>query len=269
MQFHSFAREGRAIAAYSVGTGKTIIGLSGFGCFHHIYEDICGELSKNFSIVLIENRGIGKSDLTTTDYEIADLARDAKFVIDQMGIKEFGVMGISMGGFIAQELVKLNPESTRALALMCTTSGNSDFIHPAALTEEGLRQFAALDPQIAAEFSTMGTTHPSLKQNNPNQYKRIVDERVTHRANLEEQIRQNRAAVKFIKSPFDLSVIKCPTLAMCGENDRFVSPENINVFKKNIKNCVTATIPETDHYFFMEKPLEVANKLNQFFIEVL
>lgn len=273
MEFQTFSKEGRTIAAYTIGPkntdAKTIVALSGFGCTHFIYLDLAEELSKNFRLVLVENRGMGKSSRTTTDYEISDLAKDAQFVLDQMGIKEYGVMGISMGGFIAQELVGLNPERVKALALMCTTSGASDFLHPIALTEEGLRQFASLDPQMAAEFSTVGTTHPSLKMNNPTRFKKIVDQRVLHRADLEEQIRQNRAAVKFLSTPFDLKKVKCPTLAMCGANDRFVNPENINIFKKNIEKCVTATIPESDHFFFMEKPEDVSSKLNQFFIEVL
>lgn len=269
MEFHTVSREGRKIAYYTEGQGKVLIGLSGFACTHHIYLDLVNSLSKNFKVVLIENRGMGKSQSTSTEYDLKDLALDAKFVLDQLGINEYGVMGISMGGFIAQELLALDPKAVKALALMCTTSGNSDFLHPVALTEEGLRQFATLDPQMAAEFGTVGTTHPSLKLNNPAQYKKIVDMRAVNRANVDEQIRQNNAAVKFLKRPFDLKIVKCPTLAMCGANDRFVNPENINVFKNNIEKCVTATIPEADHFFFMEKPDLVANELNRFFIEVL
>jgi pimeloyl-ACP methyl ester carboxylesterase len=178
-------------------------------------------------------------------------------------------MGISMGGFIAQELCKIATDRVKALSLMCTTSGNKDFIHPVPLTEEGLRQFASLDPQIAAEFATIGTTFPNFKLNNSIQFKKIVELRAIHRASLDEQLRQNKAAIKFLQMPFDLNVINCPTLAMCGANDRFVNPENINVFKKNIKKCQTVTIPESDHFFFMEKPTEVANHLNRFFIEVM
>jgi 3-oxoadipate enol-lactonase len=269
MEALQFTKEGRIIAAYKEGTGpKTIVALSGFGCTHYIYLDLIKELKDEFQIIIIENRGMGKSSRTTTDYEIKDLALDAQFVLDQLKIKEYAVMGISMGGFIAQELVKLNPENVRALSLMCTTSVGEGFIHPIALTEEGLRQFATLDPQMGAEFSTIGTTHPSLKMNNPTQFKKIVDYRVLHRTDLEEQIRQNRAAVDFLSKPINLSFVKCPTLAMCGSADRFVNPENSNIFKKHIEKCQSATVPDADHFFFLEKPEIVGQNLRRFFLEV-
>ncbi len=269
MELQVFTREGRNIAAYKKGSGKTIVALNGFGCTHAIYQELAEALSEKYQVVIIENRGLGKSSSTTTPYTIKDLALDAKFVIDSMKLDEIGIMGISMGGFIAQELALLTKDKLKALALMCTTSVGEGFIHPTALTEAGLRQFATLDPAMAAEFSVVGTTHPSLRVKNPTQFKKIVDYRIKHRAETEELIRQNEAAVNFLKTPIDLSTILCPVLAMCGENDRFVNPQNVDNFARVFKTCQTKKIPESDHFFFMEKPEAVAEALNRFFIEVL
>lgn len=246
-----------------------LLGLSGFGCSHYNYLDLLSELSKNFSIILVDNRGMGASDKTAEHYSLRDVARDALSVMDELKIDTFGLMGISMGGFIAQELVKLVPERVQAVALMCSLSGGEGFIQPVSLTEAGLRQFSKLDPHMQCEFSTQATVHPSLITNHPERYQRIVNLRIENIADIEETVRQNNAALAFINTPFDLSVIKCPALALTGEADRFVNPENSNVFAKKIKKCQSAFIPESDHFFFMEKPDETASILTKFFKEVI
>ncbi|MFA6239185.1 MAG: alpha/beta hydrolase [Bacteriovorax sp.] len=246
-----------------------LLGLSGFGCSHYNYLDLLPELSQNFTFILVDNRGMGASDKTQRQYSLKDVAMDALAAMDDQKIDTFGLMGISMGGFIAQELIKLAPERVSAVALMCSLSGGDDFIRPVSLTEAGLRQFNKLDPRIQCEFSTQATVHPSLIKNNQERYQRIVNLRVENMADIEEAIRQNNAALTFIDTPFDLSIIKCSALAMSGAADRFVNPENSKVFAKKIKQCQTAFIPESDHFFFMEKPEETALALNKFFKEVM
>lgn len=269
MKKHSLSRDFGDLVFYTEGSGPALLGLSGFGCSHYNYLDLLPELTKHFQVVLIDNRGMGESSKTKEQYSLKDVADDALAVMDFLNHKSFGLMGISMGGFIAQELIKLAPEKVKAVSFLCTLSSVSDFTKPTALTEAGLRQFATLDPQMQAEFSTMGTVHPSLKEKNPKGYQRIIDLRLAHRADVDEQVRQNNAAVLFLSTPFDLSVVACPALALAGANDRFVSPDNTKAFQKNIKQCQSALIPECDHFFFLEKPNEVSTHLVRFFKEVL
>lgn len=213
MQNHKFKRSFGELSYYENGTGPTLLGISGFGCSFYNYIDLAVELSKNFRVVLVDNRGMGKSSSTASDYLLSDVAADALSVMDELNVNEFRLMGISMGGFIAQELINIAPKRVKALSLMCTLSSAAEFIHPITLTEEGLRQFNTIDIKTQAEFTTMSTVHPSLRINNPSQYQKIIDLRIEHKANIEEIVRQNRAAVSFLSSPFDCSIIKCPTLA--------------------------------------------------------
>ncbi|MBC7712042.1 MAG: alpha/beta hydrolase [Rhizobacter sp.] len=258
-------RDSQDIAFYTEGTGPYLLGLSGFGCNHYNFIDLVPELKKNFTVVLVDNRATGKSGPTTKDYKVSDLAADALAVMDSLNVKTFGVMGISMGGFIAQELVKLAPVRVSALALMCTTSGPPVFSHPKKLTEADLRASAAYEPRAYATIMTDFTTHESLKKNDPDRYQRIINLRLESPMDLEEKIRQNRAAVAFIETPFDLSVIKCPLYVSAGETDRFLSPTFPSIFKSVIPQATAELIPETDHYFFLEKPVLVGGKLNNFF----
>ncbi len=269
MKKHSITRDFGELTFWTEGSGPALLGISGFGCSHYNYLDLLPELKKYFQVVLIDNRGMGESSKTSTQYSLKDVAADALAAMDFLGLEEFGLMGISMGGFIAQDIFTLAPEKVKAISFLCTLSSGADFSHPTSLTEAGLRQFATLDPKMQAEYSTMGTVHPSLKQKNPEVFQRIIDLRLTNPSDIEELVRQNNAAVSFLSTPFDLSMVKCPVLALAGENDRFVSPDNIKAFQKNIKQCQTALIPECDHFFFLEKPKEVSVELVRFFKEVL
>lgn len=267
MILHKLKRDFGNLAYYVTGDGPMLLGLSGFACSHYNYVDVLSELQKSFTVVLIDNRGMGKSDKTTTDYSIKSLAEDALAVMDALGAKTFGVMGISMGGFIAQELCLLAPERVKALSLMCTTSGPPHFIHPTKLTEEGLRQFNNFDPLIQAQYATMGTVHPSLPQKNPGQFQRIINLRLEHKADIEEIVRQNKAAVAFLEKETDLSKLELPVLAFAGAEDRFITPESPLIFKKIMTRAPVETdlVPETDHFFFLEKPEIVGSRLASFF----
>ena len=265
MNQFTIKREFGDLAYFTSGSGPYLLGLSGFGCTHYNFIDLVPHLAKNFTVVLIDNRGVGKSSATNADYKMSDLAADALAVMDHLNAKSFGVMGISMGGFIAQELVKLAPKRVSALSLLCSTSGPPTFHHEKTLVESDLRAFEAWDKLTQAEFMTKGTTHPTLMTKSPGTFQRIVNLRVENAVDIEEKVRQNRAAVEFLKTPFDLSVIQCPTYTLAGAEDRFLSPEFPAMFKTVIPQAVTELIPETDHFFFLEKPDMVGPKLNNFF----
>nr|BDT28601.1 alpha/beta hydrolase [Bacteriovorax sp. HI3] len=265
MKLSKITRDFGDIAFYTEGSGPFLLGLSGFTCSHYNFIDLAPELKKNYTVVLIDNRATGKSSRTSQDYLMKDLAEDALAVMDSLGAKTFGLMGISMGGFIAQEVVRLAPERVSALSLMCTTSGPPTFDHPKKLTEADLRASGAWPARDYAEFMTRFTTHPNLEKNDPERFQRIINLRLEHPMDLEEKIRQNKAAVTFLETPNHLADIKCPVYAIAGETDRFVSPESPKLFKSVIPQTVVELVPETDHYFFLEKPVLVAEKLHNFF----
>ena len=77
--------------------------------------------SQGFKVIVIDNRDTGLSSPSPDGYTIADMAGDAVAVLDQEGINCTSIVGISMGGFIAQELALGHP--TRARELMLISSG--------------------------------------------------------------------------------------------------------------------------------------------------
>ncbi len=99
-----------------------IMGMSGTAL--HWGEPFLQELRRDFEVIAFDHRGVGASTrLTDGQITIEQMAADASGLIEALGIERTDVLGISMGGMIAQELALAHPEQVRTLGLGCTYCG--------------------------------------------------------------------------------------------------------------------------------------------------
>lgn len=73
-----------------------------------------------YRVLSFDNRGIGKSDRPAGPYTSRMMADDAKALVDSLGITRFHLMGVSMGGMIAQEYALAYPDDLKSATLACT-----------------------------------------------------------------------------------------------------------------------------------------------------
>jgi pimeloyl-ACP methyl ester carboxylesterase len=100
-----------------------IMGLSGTAL--HWGEPFLEALRQDFDVIAYDHRGVGASSRLTGPLTIGELARDAAGLLAGLEIDSAHVLGISMGGMIAQELVLAHPERVRTLTLGCTSAGGN------------------------------------------------------------------------------------------------------------------------------------------------
>ena len=87
-------------------------------------------LSEKFKVIAFDNRGAGRTDISDREYSIKLFAEDTAGLMNALGIPQANVLGISMGGMIAQELVLNYPEKVKKLVLCSTYCGvRSQFNH--------------------------------------------------------------------------------------------------------------------------------------------
>ncbi|KAI8616693.1 Alpha/Beta hydrolase protein [Chytriomyces sp. MP71] len=79
----------------------------------------------DFEVCIYENRGSGFSSSPPKDYSMKDMAKDAVDLMNQLGWTSAHVVGVSMGGMIAQELALLAPERIKSLTLASTCSART------------------------------------------------------------------------------------------------------------------------------------------------
>jgi 3-oxoadipate enol-lactonase len=79
--------------------------------------------SQRHRTVIFDNRDIGRSGYVDADYSVPDMAADALALADELGLDSFHLLGVSMGGTIAQEMALAAPERVRTLTLCVTFAG--------------------------------------------------------------------------------------------------------------------------------------------------
>src|SRR5271154_6948812 len=98
-----------------------IMGMSGTAL--HWGERFLEALRRNFDVIAYDHRGVGASSRLEGPITIVRMAEDAVGLLDALGIDTAHIVGISMGGMIAQELALAHPERVRTLTLGCTYCG--------------------------------------------------------------------------------------------------------------------------------------------------
>jgi pimeloyl-ACP methyl ester carboxylesterase len=103
-------------------------------------------LEKHFRVIRIDNRGTGWSRSAPAPYTMADLADDAADVLKACDIEDATVLGLSMGGMIAQELTLRHPKRVNRLILVSTAPPV-----PAQIVPDPAPFMAALAPKPAGK----------------------------------------------------------------------------------------------------------------------
>lgn len=84
-------------------------------------------LASGYRVLRFDNRGIGLSAAPAGPYSSAQMAADTKALVDHLGITDFHLMGVSMGGMIVQEYALAYPEDLRTLTPACTYAAPGPF----------------------------------------------------------------------------------------------------------------------------------------------
>ena len=111
------------------GEGEPLVIVMGLGGDLLAWARQIPEFAQTYKVVAIENRDVGRSSYADGPYEIADMADDALAVVDEVGIDDFHLLGVSMGGAISQQIALRSPERLRTLTL-CVTWGGSGGLGP-------------------------------------------------------------------------------------------------------------------------------------------
>ncbi len=107
------------------GSGAPVLFISGMGSDHTMWGYQVRAFKGSYRCVCFDNRDVGRSSQAAAPYSVRDIAADVVGLLDALGIEKAHVVGWSMGGAIAQELVINHSQRVRSLCLIATyTSGD-------------------------------------------------------------------------------------------------------------------------------------------------
>src|ERR1051325_10801928 len=104
------------------GGGPPMLLLQGLATDHVPWLRHLPVLGQSHRLILLDNRGVGRSGKPPGPYSTRQMAADALAVLDALDVASADIVGVSMGGMIAQELALAAPARVRRLVLVCTAA---------------------------------------------------------------------------------------------------------------------------------------------------
>lgn len=199
-------------------------------------------------VITFDNRGVGASTGTPAT-SMEEMAEDAIIFIKAMGLAKVDLVGFSMGGMIAQEIVLMEPQLVRKMIITGTGPAGGEGISQVArvtyldmirgwLTFQDPKQFLFFTRTLAGiragkEFLKR------LKERSENRDKAITV------AALQAQLKALRRWGA--KEPADLSQVHHPVLVANGDSDRMVPSKNTYDLAKRLPNSELIIYPDSGH----------------------
>lgn len=270
MQTHGLARSSGAELAYTVeGSGsEPILLVMGLGARAADWgARFSGALARRHQVVRFDHRGVGRSSRAPAGYSLSDLAADAVAVLDAVGAARAHVIGISMGGMVAQLLALDHAARVSRLVLMSTHDGGKDQerMHPDALRLFDPVAFLAgsRDPERMMRQTLDVITAPGFVERSPEVVAELLDNarrEPTHPAVFMAQLQALLASDRSAR----LHAITAPTLVVHGADDKLIRPSNGRRLAERIPGARLVMLEQCGHMPMHEKPDEVAAHVLEF-----
>lgn len=104
------------------GEGQPLLLIAGLGLDAASWGPQIPSLAGKFRVIVFDNRGAGRSSAPAPPYTTAEMTEDAIALMDALETKQAHVLGLSMGGLIAQELAISHPDRVKSLILATTAA---------------------------------------------------------------------------------------------------------------------------------------------------
>ncbi|WP_170319408.1 alpha/beta fold hydrolase [Polyangium spumosum] len=252
-------------------SGPAVLLVMGLGSRGDNWTPISRALAgRGFRVIQFDNRDVGRSSrFPGGSYEIADMAADAVGLLDHLGAREARLVGISMGGMIAQELAASFPERFSRLVLLATWPGGDLARKPespilaelAALARGEEEDRAAAEARLGAFYRAI--TGPAFVQKNPELLDMAVAFALEGAPEVEGLMRQIRAISRFAIGD-RLGEIRAPTLVLHGDADPLIPYENGEIIARRIPGARLCTLRGVGHLVPLEAPLATFGALLDF-----
>jgi len=245
------------------GAGEPLLLIQGMSANHLAWgRPFSALLEEDFEVISFDNRGIGLSRPVTEGFSIAEMAADTAGLLEALEIESAHVLGISMGGMIAQELALAHPDRLRSLTLGCTYCGGegSQLMDPAdfqGLVEamgsgDAQRVFRAMyelnlsprfraDQSRYADFTAMAEALPAPRETIGLQVQAIMAHDTNGR----------------------LPGIAVPTLVVHGTVDRVLGYPNGPLIASLVPGARLETYEDVGHMFWWEQPERTAELIRE------
>ncbi len=260
----SDARNGEVRLAYEVrGDGAPLLLIHGLGYDRYGWGPLPDLLAEQHRVVVFDNRGVGASDVPEGPYSVAELVEDSVAVLAAAGIDRSHVFGVSLGGYVAQELALAYPERVDKLVLASTAPGGSRSYPMPQRGQEAFARFPTMERKAGLRLMVENSLGDGGVRERPELVEEIYAYRLGHAPSLEGWQAQAYAGATF--DAFDrIGAIEATTLIIQGASDNVVDPRNAELLAERIPNSRVELFPDRGHLLVWEDAARVAEVVKAF-----
>jgi 3-oxoadipate enol-lactonase len=240
------------------GSGEPLLAIMGMSGTHQTWgEPFRSALGRDFEMLVYDHRGMGRSSPAREPFTLAQLAQDASALLDAVGWPSAHVLGISMGGMVAQELALARPDRVRTLTLGATyAGGEGQALTPRQTMQRLGAAWRSGDRRAIVRTFWEVNVSPAF----------VADEAAWARfqaaaraapAPLEVTMLQAQAIMGHDLSA-RLGEIVAPTLVVHGSEDAMLPVANAAPIAARIPGARLEILDGVGHLFFWERPQEAA-----------
>ena len=246
------------------GAGDPVMLIAGLGATHELWDCVAGELSHSFSLVLHDNRGIGRSEFKRPPLGLEDFAVDIVELMDHLQLARAHVIGLSLGGIIAQQLAVDHPGRVDRLVLVSCADRFGPYLREIAkLLGQALRHFP---PELYRRTMELLGTAPQYFDDHVDEIERKIAENVQLGISRRAVARQLRCLARsdVVGNQQREYCIKAPTLVVAGDRDMLIPGCYAQKMAEAISNSEFLLIRECGHNPFVEKPEVIVPRVIEF-----
>jgi 3-oxoadipate enol-lactonase len=237
------------------GSGPPLLLIMGMsGTYSHWSEPFLDELRADFEVIVYDHRGVGESGPLAGELTIAQLAHDAAGLLGSLEIDSAHVLGISMGGMVAQELALAHPDRIRTLALGCTYCGGpgSSLSSPEVLQRLAAGMSSG-DRALAVRTAWEVNVSPAFDAAHADAYETFRGIGTTRAVAVPVILAQMQACLAHDTST-RLAQLAMPTLIVHGAEDQMIPVANAEIIHRLIPGSRLEIFDGVGHLFFWEEP---------------
>ncbi|MFC9688081.1 alpha/beta fold hydrolase [Kribbella sp. NPDC056951] len=247
----------------STGAGEPVLLINGLGTASTSWFRLLPGL-RGYRVITFDNRGVGRTGSSPEPFDLATMATDAVAVLDAADVDRAHILGLSMGGLIAQELALSHPGRASSLILVSTHSGVPHLTVAASAVATTLKQIAGLPPAERSQALA-----PILYVDQTPAAERARDDEIGDTIpTTPEGMRSQLLAATPWDRHTDLHQLTVPTLVLHGREDRLVPLSAGETLAAAIPNADLVIIPNAGHRIFTDQTTPSTQAITTFLHQV-
>jgi 3-oxoadipate enol-lactonase len=255
-----YAVRGLSTAVDLTGDGPAVLFVHGFPLDRTMWRPIAATLT-GWQRIAPDLRGMGLTEVPEAGYTMANYADDLVALLDQAHVARAVVCGMSMGGYVAFDLLRRHPGRVEALVLVNTRAAADD-AEGRARRDGTIARIRRDGPGFVGDEMLPRLLAPTTLQTMPDVVRQVRSMMAAHHGagliGALEAMRDRESALSLLPE------ITVPTLVVHGSDDQLIPAAEARVMAEQIPHAHFAVIPSAGHVAPMEQPVNTGRVIREF-----